>query len=220
MINQYYFFDLDHTLIDTDSEWEWKNMLNKNKGSEAKVEQQKHQYFLDLHHHGKLPLIEYTSFLMEDFIGKQTKEISDLAAKSFNKNIKSKVFIEAKKTINMIQENKGRAIMLSGSFRPIVEPIAKYLGINDIVCTELEVIDDKYTGNLIGEFCVLNGKVNKAKEYCEMHGISLSDIKFYGDSHSDIPIMEQAGHATVVNPKNSMKIIATEQGWDTVKWAI
>ncbi len=67
---------------------------------------------------------------------------------------------------------------------------------------------------------VANSRPYEAAQMLGASKNTLAMVSFYGDSHSDIPIMKQAGQATVVNPENSMKEIALKQGWNTVVWKV
>ena len=88
------FFDLDHTLIDTDCEWAWKNML-ADMGMVAESQRARQDKYIELHAEGKTPAEEYLDFLLSDFVGKTTDEIRRLAERNFDTNIRHTVFPEA-----------------------------------------------------------------------------------------------------------------------------
>lgn len=145
------FFDLDHTLIDTDCEWAWKNML-ADMGLVPDSQRSRQDSYIELHAEGNTPAEEYLDFLTGDFVGKTTEEMLRLAERNFAINIRHKVFPEAVDKIEGILSDGGKPVLLSGSFRPILEPVAAHLGFEEIVCTELEVVGGRFTGRLDSDF--------------------------------------------------------------------
>jgi HAD superfamily hydrolase (TIGR01490 family) len=211
------FFDLDHTLIDTDCEWAWKHML-ADMGLVPESQRARQDYYIELHAEGKTPAEEYLEFLTSDFVGKTTDEMSRLAEKNFDANIRHKVFPEAVDEIEGILSAGGKPVLLSGSFRPIVGSVAAHLGFEEIVCTELEVVGGRFTGRLESEFCIREGKLKRARDYCTQHDHQLCDAVFFGDSLSDVQVFEQVAQANVVNPRPGLARLAKQNGWRIVHW--
>ena len=211
------FFDLDHTLIDTDCEWAWKNMLAEI-GLVPDSQRARQDNYIELHAEGKTPAEEYLDFLSSDFVGKTTGEMSRLAEKNFDTNIRHKVFPEAVDEIEGILSAGGKPVLLSGSFRPILAPVAAHLGFEEIVCTELEVVGGRFTGRLDSDFCIREGKLKRARDYCAQYGHQLHEAGFFGDSLSDVQMFEQVGQANVVNPRPGMACLARQNGWRIVHW--
>ncbi len=213
------FFDLDHTLIDTDCEWAWVNML-VDKGLAPEGHRARQDDYMRLHALGRTPVKEYVAFLMENFTGRTVEEMARLARENFETRIRDKVFPAALEKIRDIARNGGRPVLLSGSFRPIVTPVAEHLGMGEIVCTELEVADGRYTGELASTFCIREGKLERAQDYCAAHGSSLKEAEFYGDSLSDVAMFRKVGRANAVNPGPELEKMALDNGWRIVRWGL
>ncbi len=212
-----FFFDLDHTLIDIDCEWAWKNLL-VDIGLAPEDHRARQDRYMELHAQGKTPVEEYVAFLMQDFTGRTEAEMRKLAVRSFEARVRDKVFPAALEEIASLRAAGASPVLLSGSFRPIVEPVAAHLGMTEIVCTELEVSGGRYTGELASEFCIREGKVKRAEDYCALHGQRLSDAGFYGDSLSDLLMFKQVGKANTVNPGPELARMAKENGWRIITW--
>ena len=211
------FFDLDHTLIDTDCEWAWKNML-VDMGMVPESQRAQQEEYIDLHADGKTPAEEYLDFLTSDFVGKSVEEMAYLAERNFETNIRHKIFPKAVEIIESILSVGGKPILLSGSFRPILGPVAAHLGFEEIVCTELEVIEGQFTGQLESEFCIREGKLNRALDYCTQHNHQLQEAGFFGDSLSDVQMFEQVSQATAINPRPNLADLANKNGWCIMHW--
>ncbi len=211
------FFDLDHTLIDADCEQAWVELLIA-KGLAPASDRALQEEFIELHAMGRTPVAKYIAFMIDVFIGKSEQEMAVLATQNFEQYIRAKIYPDATEQIAEIQRTGGQAVLLSGSFRPVVNPIAAHLGFEDIVCTELELKNGAYTGQLASDFCVKEGKLKRAQEYCQVHGHALSDVGYFGDSLSDVPMLERVGYANVVNPRAELSKLALRNNWHVVDW--
>jgi HAD superfamily hydrolase (TIGR01490 family) len=105
------------------------------------------------------------------------------------------------------------AINTSGS-RFNTLPIARHLGVEHILCTELEVVEGRFTGRIVPPVCFGKGKLLKAEEFCRGHGVSLAESSFYTDSHHDLPLLLAVGRPIVVNPSPRLYLEALRRGWE------
>lgn len=211
------FLDLDHTLIDTDCELTWKNML-VDLGRVPEEQRAKQQHYIDLHSEGRTPVEEYLEFFLREFIGQTPEEMGALARRNFEGYVKDKIYPKALAEIEALKAQGIPAVLLSGSNRILVTPIARALGVSDVACTELELENGKYTGRIVGPFCIRDGKLQRGLEYCRDHDKDFSRAVFYGDSLSDVPIFEKVGQAVVVNPGEKLRALARERNWRTLRW--
>jgi HAD superfamily phosphoserine phosphatase-like hydrolase len=112
-------------------------------------------------------------------------------------------------------ENGDRVIILSGALQPFLEVFIRQLDIRaDAIGTSL-LYDER--GICTGEISRLNhgvDKVNKLKLWIKENDASGESIWAYADSESDIPLLEFADKAVVVQPSNAMKKIAESKGWE------
>jgi HAD superfamily phosphoserine phosphatase-like hydrolase len=117
--------------------------------------------------------------------------------------------------INKHLENKDRVILLSGALQPFLEEFIKQLNIQaDAIGTSL-FYNEK--GLFTGEIGKINhgiNKVNRLKLWIEENNAVGESIWAYADSESDIPLLEFADKAVVVQPSNTMKKIAETKGWE------
>lgn len=102
--------------------------------------------------------------------------------------------------------------------RYICEPIANHLKIDDIICSELEVVNDIFTGKPVGRLCINEEKPHKLKDFCSKYGYPVKDAYFYGDSLDDLPALDIVGHPVCINPDKKLKKIAIEKGWEILQF--
>ncbi len=109
--------------------------------------------------------------------------------------------------------------VVTGATRYAAEPLADELGIAHVVCTELEVSSlGRFTGRVVKPMCYGDGKVARAERLAKAEGFELSDAVFYSDSITDLPLLERAGEAVVVNPDARLRRVARRRGWSIVSW--
>lgn len=142
-------------------------------------------------------------------------EISEDIAR---KSILPSIFPEA---INEIGKHKSKGafiVILSSSVSPVCNAVSRELDIDDILCTEFEISDGRFTGNPAGGFCYGAGKAEKMRFYCEKNNRSLQSAWYYGDSMSDLPVFRLVGNPVCVNPGRKLKKLAKTEGWIINYW--
>lgn len=113
-------------------------------------------------------------------------------------------------------KNQGHiCVFLTGSFREIVEPIAKVLGIHHSICAPLEERDGYYTGNLTTYPTIGIGKKYALELFSLSHNIDLISSYGYGDDFSDFNFLECVGNPVVVSSNNDALIeYAKKRNWN------
>lgn len=94
-----------------------------------------------------------------------------------------------------------------------VEPIARDLGIEHVMCTRMEVKDGVFTGNIEEPACWGEGKAIAGRTFAEPRDIDLSKSYFYTDSAEDMPLMEIVGNPRPINPDTRLAARAFEEEW-------
>jgi phosphoserine phosphatase serB len=112
----------------------------------------------------------------------------------------------AQEFISILQKNGILVGLVSGGFSPIVERLAKYLGISHFSANQLEVKDGFLTGRLVGE--IVTGQVKKAtleKWRTELELPKERTIAI-GDGANDLLMLKSAGHSIAFCAKEVIKV--------------
>jgi putative phosphoserine phosphatase/1-acylglycerol-3-phosphate O-acyltransferase len=110
--------------------------------------------------------------------------------------------------------DKGHTVAIISSAMPYqVEPAARDLGIDNVVCTRLEVEKGSFTGSVVRPVCFGPGKVTAAESLAEEFGADLDESFFYSDSDDDIELLERVGNPRPLNPNSRLLAIAERRGW-------
>lgn len=109
---------------------------------------------------------------------------------------------------------KGHTVAIVTSATPYqVRPTARELGIENVLCTELEVEDGVFTGAVVHPACFGPGKVSAAESVADRLGADLDKSFFYTDSYDDIELLERVGNPRPLNPNNRLLAVAEQRGW-------
>ena len=119
--------------------------------------------------------------------------------------------------LDLIEEHRGagrKTVIISSSPAEVVEPLAEYLGVDDVIATRAEIDDEgRYTGAL--DFYAYGPhKADAIRELAVREGIDLAGSYAYSDSVTDLPMLELVGHPVVVNPDKELARIAREREWE------
>ncbi len=128
------------------------------------------------------------------------------------------IYPEAIREIRMHKENGAKTVILSSTPASIGHEMAKALDMDDIICSELEVINGVLTGRSIGPLCYGDEKAVRMKKYCELMNCTPEDSWFYGDSIADFPALLIAGNPVCINPDKKLLKKARKNGWKIYYW--
>jgi phosphatidylglycerophosphatase C len=92
------------------------------------------------------------------------------------------------------QEAGDRTVLVSASLRPYLDPVATALGIDHVICTELEVVDGVLTGELVGGNCRGPVKAVRLQAWLGDHSSHDGVLWAYGDSSGDDELLALATH--------------------------
>ncbi len=150
--------------------------------------------------------------------GLRFEEIDELSREVVNQFLIENIRPEIIKIISFHRENNARLGILSSAISSICFPVGRYLGIKEIICTEIEAIEGILTGNPAGDFCFGDEKRIRLLSFCEKNNLDPAQVWYYSDSASDIPVFEVVGHPVCVSPDKKLTRVAGEKGWEICDW--
>jgi putative phosphoserine phosphatase/1-acylglycerol-3-phosphate O-acyltransferase len=109
---------------------------------------------------------------------------------------------------------KGHTVAIVSAATPYqVNPIARDLKINEVMCTRMEVVNGVFTGRIIEPACWGEGKAIAAEQLAEKHNLDLTKSYFYTDSHEDMALLEIVGKPRPLNPDKALASVAFQNDW-------
>ncbi len=136
----------------------------------------------------------------------------------FESHIARQIYPESRALVRA-HLKKGHTVAIISSATPYqVRPAARELGVENVLCTELEVKDGVFTGAVIEPTCFGPGKVTAAESLAERYGADLDQSYFYSDSYDDIQLLERVGNPRPLNPNKRLLAAAEQKGWPVRKF--
>lgn len=103
------------------------------------------------------------------------------------------------KRLEWHREQGHRVVLVSASLTPYLVPLGTRLGVDAVLCTQLEVgADGRLTGRLDGPNCRGAEKVTRLETWLTESGLGGAELWAYGDSAGDRELLARADHAQLV----------------------
>ena len=145
--------------------------------------------------------------------GMEEQELLDLAEKVKSERLAPQVFPEVRAIIKAHRKKNHTMVVVTSASQYQVEPLASDLGIDNIICTRLEVKDGVFTGEVDGEPCYGPVKLKAARKFAKKFNIDLRKSYFYSNGSEDIPLLNAVGHPVAISPDDKLKKTAYRRGW-------
>ncbi len=160
--------------------------------------------------------------IMEKMTG-WVKGLPEEALKSLCSVVVEEVMIPAihKEVISELEMHRSanaRTVILSSTLIPVCRAMADHLKIDDVICSDLEVINSTLTGRPVGKLCYGDEKLKRLHEYCEKNNSTPSQAWYYADAIVDLPALSIAGFPVCVNPDRKLRKKAVQKGWKIYLW--
>jgi len=120
------------------------------------------------------------------------------------------------------RENGERVIICTSSWQYAARYAAALFGLEtDDENIISSVMEEDARGVLTGRVATVaygDGKYRVTKKWADANGVDLKDCYFYSDSMSDVLLLEKVGHPVVVNPDPRLRKHAEARGWPIEDW--
>ncbi|MGN6721717.1 MAG: phosphoserine phosphatase SerB, partial [Marmoricola sp.] len=107
----------------------------------------------------------------------------------------------ARTTIRTLKRLGYRFAIVSGGFTQITDRLAASLNIDFAAANELEVVDGKLTGRVVGEIVDRPGKARALERFANQLGIPMAATIAIGDGANDLDMLNVAGLGIAFNAK-------------------
>ncbi len=211
-------FDLDNTLIAGDSDHAWGEFMVAEGMVDSDTYKQANDQFYQDYERGELDLTAYLNFSLEPLTQYSLDQLAALHDKFLNQVIEPMMLPKAKALLAQHRRDGDYLLIITSTNGFITKPIARALGVDDILATEAEIIDDRYTGQMTGTPCFQEGKITRLHQWLENASSkgfdgNLEHCYFYSDSINDLPLMLEVAHPIAVDPDDTLRAHAQKAGW-------
>jgi phosphoserine phosphatase len=114
----------------------------------------------------------------------------------------------ARTTIRTLRRLGFHCGIVSGGFRQVIEPLAHELMMDFVAANELEIVDGKLTGRVIGNIVDRPGKAKALRDFAQQAGVPMEQTVAVGDGANDIDMLAAAGLGVAFNAKPALREVA------------
>ncbi|MDR1082946.1 MAG: HAD-IB family hydrolase [Coriobacteriales bacterium] len=164
---------------------------------------------------------EVREYIFKSLAHFPAEETDELMANFYREDLHRRLRPEALEAVKEHQKAGELIVIVSASFFPILREASRDIQADWFICTQMEVEDGYYTGNVEGQppegaekFTQLSAWAN---EKFTKSGWLLAAA--YGDHRSDEPLLSAAQTAVAVNPDTDLERVAKREGWRIVDWS-
>ena len=210
-------FDLDHTLLPIDTDYEWVEWLSRNNlaGDPAEVKR-RNQEIMDKYDAGQLTIEESAAFVLSFLTMHSPFELAAYHERFMAEVVRPNITQQACALVNQPLSNGDLCCLVSATNSFVIEPVGRAFGFSHIIGTTPEYLNGRYTGQFVGVASYKEGKITRVEEWLKSLNLtfeSFNEVHFYSDSMNDLPLLEKATHAVATNPSPTLREVAVRNNW-------
>ncbi|OIN92595.1 MAG: phosphoserine phosphatase [Comamonadaceae bacterium CG1_02_60_18] len=210
-------FDLDHTLIPIDSDYEWGVYTTSLGWTDAAEFTRRNDAFYAQYQAGTLDIHDYVRFATAA-ICRQGAIKSEGAHADFMRAVVQKAIQPQALDLVRSHQTAGDLVgIVTATNEFVTRPIARAFGVDELIAINLVRDPDSgwFTGEIDGTPSFREGKVARVQDWLAQRGLDWAALEttFYSDSTNDLPLLERANHPVATNPDADLRALAAQRGW-------
>ncbi len=211
-------FDMDRTLVKKDTAGLYTR-YRRDRGEVTLRDALRVSWWMAQYTLGVIDAPRVALQALEHFRGTEERALIESCEGWFKDYVLPHVQPAGRAAVERHREQGDLVAIVTGATKYAAQPLALELGIEEVVCTELELdADGRFTGRPIDPLCYGPGKLERARRLAERQGFELAEATFYSDSITDLPLLEAVRHPRVVNPDARLRRLARQRGWPVEQW--
>ena len=209
-------FDLDGTLLNGDSDYTWGQFLVEKELVNSQDYKLANDKFFEEYQAGTLDIHEYLAFSLKPLTTFSREELTKLHNTFMQEKVQPMMQEKANALLKHHKDQGHFLLMITATNQFVTGPIGDALGMDHIIAPVPEIIDDHYTGKIVGIPSFQAGKVTRLNDWLAETGHSMEGSYFYSDSRNDLPLLELVTHPIAVDADETLTKIAQERGWQHI----
>ena len=209
-------FDLDHTLIPFDSDYEWNEFtiaLGWRDGAEFRLA---NEAFFAQYRSGTLDIHAYVRFATQAMREQGATKSIAARARFMDARVLKGIQKQALELVQAHQAAGDAVVIVTATNEFVTRPIADAFGVAELIAIDLvRDAQGEFTGEIAGTPSFREGKVTRVESWLASRKLGWQDVEttFYSDSMNDLPLLEKVTHAVATNPDERLRKLAIERKW-------
>jgi len=209
-------FDLDNTLLAGDSDYLWGEFLTEQGVVDRDVYERENQRFYEEYKQGTLDIHEFQAFSQQPLVDNDISKMTALRAQFVEEKIRPIMSPASFELIARHRDQGDTLVVITATNSFVTSPIVSAFGIDNLLATEPEVVNGKYTGKIAGTPCFQGGKVVRLMKWMQEHKLDMHGSWFYSDSHNDLPLLLEVDHPVAVDADDQLLAYANAADWQVM----
>jgi HAD superfamily hydrolase (TIGR01490 family) len=209
-------FDLDHTLIPIDSDYEWGEFTIALGWCDATEFKRRNAEFFAQYRAGTLDVHDYVRFATQAIRTQGAVKSHAAHARFMGEVVRKVITVQAQALVQQHRAAGDDLVIVTATNEFVTRPIAEAFGVKELIAVELERdAQDWPTGEIKGTPSAREGKVIRMAQWLAGRNLGWDDVEttFYTDSLNDLALLEKVTHPVATNPDDRLRALATERGW-------
>jgi HAD superfamily hydrolase (TIGR01490 family) len=209
-------FDLDHTLIPFDSDYEWNEFTIALGWRDGDAFRQANEAFFAQYRDGTLNIHDYVRFATQAIRDKGAIESVAAHAQFMDSVVLKGIQKPALDLVQGHQKAGDTVVIVTATNEFVTRPIAAAFGVQELIAIDLvRNAQGEFSGDILGTPSFREGKVTRVEAWLAARNLGWQDVEttFYSDSMNDLPLLEKATYPVATNPDERLRQLATQRGW-------
>lgn len=212
-------FDLDNTLLQGDSDFEWSQFLITQGVLDRELFEAKNLTFYEQYKEGTLDIEEFLDFQLKPLSRHSRRDLDAWHEEFMRSKVRPMMGQPARDLVGRHKAAGDVCVIITATNSFVTAPIAREFGIEHLIATEPEQKNGEFTGRVSGVPSFREGKVTRLQEWMAQRGWSWGSFSaswFYSDSLNDLPLLGKVQQPVAVDPDSTLRAHAVQQSWPII----
>lgn len=213
-------FDLDHTLLPLDSDYQWADFLARTgRAGDPDEARRRNDDLMVRYNQGQLTAEQAAEFMLGLLAAHTPFDLAAWHEEFMAQVVRPDITPQALQLVERHLSAGDLCALVTATNSFVTAPIARAFGVPHLIATDPEYRNGRYTGRIQGTPSFKEGKVVRVKQWLAGMGLTLADFSesfFYSDSVNDVPLLEAVSRPVAANPSPSLRNIARTRGWQVL----
>src|SRR4030066_373860 len=196
-------FDLDNTLLNGDSDFEWSQFLIRIGVLDRELFEARNQAFYDHYKAGTLDIHEFLDFQLKPLSRHARKTLDEWHRQFMREQVLGMITQPARDLVERHRAAGDVGVIITATNSFVTAPIAREFGVENLIATEPEHKDGEFTGNVADVPCFREGKITRLENWLAARGWHMDSFggsTFHSESLNDMPLFARGKNPGAGDP--------------------